>query len=480
MHRWSVSLKLGLWLLVVIAATLSTLEPGFPLAVRDPVASVAASTASGLVGLTLLPLGVARFVIFGNTRDLLVTCALALLAAGNILTGVVDPLLHLEGQSVGYVRLIARAGSAVLFVLAMYRPGARVSSERRRPLVIGVVLGLAVAVAGLGSILLGGLPLPPLLDPTARALLARGESVPDFLAGQAPALVVANVTVMLLFLLAPVRWLVSSTDSDPELPRFGFALALLAIGQIYTVLVPSVAIYYVSTGDLFRLAGYLAFLVGFLAHLASDIAELASSRERLRLSRELHDGLAQQLGLLNMRLGRALAPDHSPEVVLRDVEVAKRLGEAALLEARQAITTLRSGRVSWDEFVRAAAAYTEEFAQGYEVEVRLRAGTPMPFLEATLQAEVLRVIQEALSNAVRHGGSTRIHVSLRGNQGYLELDIRDDGQGFEVEQALAKGGIGLQSIRERVERVAGRLVIASRPGAGAHLSLCIPVGQGGR
>jgi signal transduction histidine kinase len=250
---------------------------------------------------------------------------------------------------------------------------------------------------------------------------------------------------------------------------------LFSFGQLHSLLFPPLSHGWVSVGDAFNVVGYLTLLFSMVLRLSGEIADRASREERLRLSRELHDGLAQQLGLLNLRLSRAAAPDRSPEVRARNLEAAKRLVEAASLEARQAITALRTGRVTWEEFTRTLGVFADEFSNNHEVEVRLTTRGSLPVVEADLQAEVLRLLQEAFSNAVRHGGARTIDVGVAGEPGALEVTVQDDGSGFDPQAALAGAGIGLKSIGERLERRAGTLRLLSAPGRGALIHGRLPV-----
>ncbi len=92
--------------------------------------------------------------------------------------------------------------------------------------------------------------------------------------------------------------------------------------------------------------------------------------------------------------------------------------------------------------------------------------------ETARDREVLRIAQEALHNALRHAGATRVAVRLRGRDGTLALEVSDDGAGFDPADADVRGRhLGLTSMEERAERLGGRLEIASAPGAGTTVRL---------
>jgi two-component system NarL family sensor kinase len=175
------------------------------------------------------------------------------------------------------------------------------------------------------------------------------------------------------------------------------------------------------------------------------------------------------------------------EARARDLEVAQRLAEAALLETRHSITALRTGTLSWEEFLDALTACADEFSSNHEVEVLLTTDGELPELPASFQAEVLRILGEIFTNAVRHGGATELSVSVTAHATGLEITVGDNGRGFDwgsaaskmaaVDQALAGSGVGLKSIIERLQRHGGKLAIESNPGHGTTLRVWLPLAR---
>jgi len=93
----------------------------------------------------------------------------------------------------------------------------------------------------------------------------------------------------------------------------------------------------------------------------------------------------------------------------------------------------------------------------------------------TQPLQVYRVLQEALSNAVKHSGANRCTVTLRAIDGELRLEVIDDGHGFGVDAALKGQGLGLVSMQERLKLVKGSVVIESKPGGGTVVRARVPV-----
>jgi two-component system, NarL family, sensor kinase len=204
--------------------------------------------------------------------------------------------------------------------------------------------------------------------------------------------------------------------------------------------------------------------------------------ERRRLARELHDGLGQTLTALTNqleRLQRKLDGPGSGELAagLADsVEMAR----LALNESREMSRLLRPPVL--DDLGLAAAlswlARTLEQRAGLRVELSL-AGLDER-LEPDLETLVFRLVQEALTNALRHADVDRAKVTVARAGDCLDLRIVDDGRGFDPEATLAGGeatatGSGLRGMRDRLELFGGRLEIASAPGQGTLIVASIPL-----
>ena len=98
-------------------------------------------------------------------------------------------------------------------------------------------------------------------------------------------------------------------------------------------------------------------------------------------------------------------------------------------------------------------------------------GNLPPLAEETL----FRVAQEALANALKHAHASRVNVYVRARDGRAELEVVDDGVGFDVEAVRGQGGMGLSSMRERLERVGGSLAVAALPGKGTRVQAVMPI-----
>jgi signal transduction histidine kinase len=203
----------------------------------------------------------------------------------------------------------------------------------------------------------------------------------------------------------------------------------------------------------------------------------ASEAERRRWARELHDGILQSLAA--MRINMAVALQGAGEGREAAVEAAAQGTVAALeeqiTELSRLINDLRPAPLERLGLAAALASLAEESAArgGFAVvcEVDLDGG-----LSGEEERGVYRLVQEALNNVVKHADARRAAVVARRAEGAVEVEVRDDGAGFEGDAPGA--GRGLVGMRERVAMLGGTIVIDSRPGAGTRITATLPLGDG--
>lgn len=204
--------------------------------------------------------------------------------------------------------------------------------------------------------------------------------------------------------------------------------------------------------------------------LYEEVAAGAIVEERSRLAREIHDGLAQHLAFLKMRvswLQRSNAPIETKQ--LKDIESVL---ETALIEARHAITTLRADVQSTTTH-EAIQGYAEEFGQVAGLRVAVEGAEDMPEVGPKARVELLRVVQETLNNIRKHAQATEVTVSMSHDDSGVEVSVRDNGHGFQVDQTL-EGHFGLQIMSERAQSVNGRFEVVSTPGTGTLVRIWVP------
>jgi signal transduction histidine kinase len=468
----------ALWLVLTAISLVLVLVPGIPIAGRSPGLAVLVATINGAVGLWLLQLRVLRFSVLGFALDLFVGLAFGALALANLLVrmlvAVTTPETSVETSVALF--LVARVVAGLLFLASLALADDVIPVEGRAWYglrVTGVVAGLALGAA---VPLIEGNLLPSPMDPAKRQQLEAGARIEALQLDQEPWFLLAEGSVCVLLLAATVAYSrVAVRSTDWHVPALAVALTFLLFGELQTVAAGPLPVEYLSSADGFRLVAYALLLSHLVTRITSEVAERASGVERLRLSRELHDGLAQQLSLLQLCLDRLATPKRSGQQRARDLETARRLVEAAALEADQAIIALRTGTVSWHALLGAVSTFAAEFAQNHEVEVHLATEGTARVLGAELQAEVLRILHEACSNAIRHGAATRIDVRVVASPEWLDLRVEDNGSGFDVPLAQAGTGVGIRSITERLQGRGGTLRFDSTPGQGAIMEVGLPL-----
>jgi NarL family two-component system sensor histidine kinase LiaS len=192
--------------------------------------------------------------------------------------------------------------------------------------------------------------------------------------------------------------------------------------------------------------------------------ELATLEERDRLSRELHDSVKQEAFGLSMEIStaRALLANGSAGEAQRPLAEAERLAQQMQTELATLIHELRPAALGSRSLGPALEDYVAAWSRRARIPAEVAVTLDGPLAPDVEQA-LFRVAQEALSNVARHSAARRARVRLAATDGGVVLEIADDGAGLD---AAARPGVGLESMRERMERVGGSFAVSGRPGAG--------------
>lgn len=207
----------------------------------------------------------------------------------------------------------------------------------------------------------------------------------------------------------------------------------------------------------------------------------AQENERKHVAQELHDSIGQILVALHYRTENLLArPPETPPDCRAALEGLAGMIRNAIEETRRIQKNLRPAILDEAGILAAIDWLCRELRGVHStLDLEARFGLQEPAIPETLKIVLFRVTQEALDNAVKHSRATRVGLALgKGGGGGIELSIRDNGQGFSVEEVLAREdaqrGLGLASMRERVELSGGRFTVESSPGAGTCLVAAWP------
>ncbi|WP_329430544.1 HAMP domain-containing protein [Streptosporangium sp. NBC_01495] len=196
----------------------------------------------------------------------------------------------------------------------------------------------------------------------------------------------------------------------------------------------------------------------------------ARQAERVRIARELHDSISQDLFSLSLLAAgmRRAAPDR----LRREAESMERTATRAMREMQALLLELRP--VALEDAGLSPAI--EELCRAYETRLGLRVHTRLDdvALGPATEHAVLRLVQEALGNAVRHADPGLVEIRLTRDGETARVEIHDDGTGFDPATATAGHGIGLRLMRERVEELGGAFTLTTAPGHGTTVVVTLP------
>jgi signal transduction histidine kinase len=227
--------------------------------------------------------------------------------------------------------------------------------------------------------------------------------------------------------------------------------------------------------ELLRLLATHAAIALVNARLYERGRELSIVEERNRIARELHDAVTQKLFSLRLTAeAAATLLDRDPSRAREELAAVRRLAAEATDELRAIVVGQRPVDLTGDELDVALRKQVDLLDRVHEPAVRFVGGCVGRLSDEAQQA-VFRIAQEAMHNALRHAGASRIDVDLVSRNGNVVLSVTDDGRGFDSGTAAeANRRLGLASMRERARSVGARLSVTSTPGAGTTVRLEVP------
>ena len=204
----------------------------------------------------------------------------------------------------------------------------------------------------------------------------------------------------------------------------------------------------------------------------------ARHAERTRIARELHDSISQELFSLSVLAGGLRRALPAGSTVLPQVEIMERTAGDTMREMRSLLLALRPVALAEDDLPGALAGVCRSYAERLGIPVSAEidlTGTGPGGLPPAVEHAILRVAQEAVANAARHAGPSRITVGLHVIGGQAVLEVADDGRGFDVTAPRAGDGLGLHTMRDRVTELGGLLTVDSVPGDGTRVRAWFPL-----
>jgi signal transduction histidine kinase len=211
----------------------------------------------------------------------------------------------------------------------------------------------------------------------------------------------------------------------------------------------------------------------------SQVRQQAIAEERERIARELHDGLAQLLGYVNTKVMAVslLVKNKQSSAAQAQLEQLGEAARALFTDVREAIVGLKLASQTGEGLVAAIESYVEQFRRLTELDVvvHIAPQANQVSLPPEDELQLIRILQEALSNVRRHANATQAVVDLTLNEGNLRLTITDDGRGFDKNRipSLEPAHFGLGTMQERAEEIGGHLVLSSTPGEGTQVTVTL-------
>jgi PAS domain S-box-containing protein len=202
----------------------------------------------------------------------------------------------------------------------------------------------------------------------------------------------------------------------------------------------------------------------------------AQEQERTRIAREMHDDINQRLSVAAMELDRQghNLQASADELRWSMAEVYKQISRLSS-DIHSMSHRLHSLKLDSLGLAAAAKSFCRELGERQDVEVKFSSERVPRKLPEAISLCLFRVLQEALQNAVKHSGVRHFRVSLAGSTNQIALTVCDEGRGFCPEETLLKGGLGLTSMKERLNLVGGKFDIDARPSRGTIIRAFVPL-----
>jgi signal transduction histidine kinase len=504
-----VLLATAITLILLTAAFL--FDPSLTFALSDRSADVAINSLTVLAAGSLAALALARYRESGRLAGLFQSSAFLLLAWMAFLNVSVS-ILRKEGDlglSLGspeqlplYVLSLSRLVAAAILLVG---GAAAIGLVNRSPRVRRTLLLPIVAVTVVTVVLYmlrelinsrAGSPtafddlIPPFIGPLGIAEIIKDQRIPGPLPDLSGIALLIQASAAAIFLVGTILYRRSYLSNGPVLDGYlAVAMLIAAVSEIHFYFYPGIYGSLVTTAEALRLGFFVVLLLGINAESRSDLralrgayaaldrlrlseAERATLEERTRVARELHDGLAQDLWFAKLKHERLVpyVPDEQKPLAS---EVTQAI-DAAISEAKQAVATMRSSEERERSLEELISRIVDDFAGRSGVRADLAVADLPEGLEARTQVEVLRILQEALTNVRKHADATVVRVNAEVADNMFQLTVIDNGRGFRPEETSGDG-LGVVGMKERARLMGGDLFVSSEPSGGTAVQLDVPI-----
>lgn len=211
------------------------------------------------------------------------------------------------------------------------------------------------------------------------------------------------------------------------------------------------------------------------AELTERVKQAAVVDERQRLARELHDAVSQQLFAISMTMAaikRTIQQD--PEKASKQLILVEEMAAAAQSEMRALLLHLRPAHLEGKALKQGMEDLLEELQEKHTLRFRWTL-EEIPSLPKGIEDHLFRILQEGLSNTLRHSRAQQVEVKMAVIQNNLRLKVTDDGIGFDIGEDLKSSSYGMTLMKERVAEIGGVLNVSSAPGQGTMIEVIVPI-----
>ncbi len=291
----------------------------------------------------------------------------------------------------------------------------------------------------------------------------------------------------LLYSLTPIMTAALLFEEKVALSLAAIATLTLSIAHIALSQVAAIWTWIMQGYNLTLLIVYtlFCFVVAMVPYrinlnIRRRIEREAIIEERRRIARELHDGLAQSLGYLNLQTKMLSDSVSSQDTVkaLNELNDVRKTVQDTYDDIRESIDQL-STEIRSLSIIPALTSYASEFSNNNGIKVQFDAAKHFPQLSPIADLQLLRIAQESLTNVRRHAMATEVEMKLEKTGDTVEMIVKDNGKGFsfsDLEKSLP-GYHGLDIIRERAEGLGGSVDISTAPGEGTAVTVTLPLAK---
>jgi PAS domain S-box-containing protein len=196
-------------------------------------------------------------------------------------------------------------------------------------------------------------------------------------------------------------------------------------------------------------------------------------KERQRFAKDIHDSIGQQISAIKFYIGTSVnivTNEQQRQILLKSNDALVRV----LADMRNICFNLMPKTLETFGLVEAVKELCSQTTIPQKLSFRLAGGNTFPRLDTSLEIAVFRIVQEFISNAIKHGKASKIDILFSHNARQARMILKDNGTGFDISKVRA-GGMGLKNIQSRVKAHNGNVQISSKPGKGTKYELTLPV-----